>query len=223
MNTNIDDNELELARAAENAANAAVKDDAEDLDAYIDTSDFQPAVDGEPDVTVTIDADAANYNRYAYRMDDATTGLTHSACGRLSGSEPTGLWLFAIWSSLKSIKLNRIREALCARYGYSNRRSAIASGRRLILHIRTTDAALAELGKIVSADPEGVLPFISLKADRAAWTSVAKQFEKFDVRWSLISPTDPSLIGLQGWAERKLHDAVHDGPIFSRRIPMAVN
>jgi len=171
--------------------------------------------EGQPDISIAIDADESK-SRYLYQMVDTGTSLSHTACGKLLGADTNGLRLYAVKASLESILRGRILERLCLRYGYHSKASALASRKQLIVTIASTDPELLAVGKVITQAIEAdALPFLSPSPARATWEAVTPQLSRFEIRWELIPADADTLVSLRQWAEAVLVGCPHSGPVYS--------
>lgn len=198
------------------AVNLAAREPLESDDTpLVHGCDTITLADGEPDLSITIDADESE-SRYLYSMHDSASTMTHNAAGPLIGAEAKGLLLYALTASLQSILHGRILERLCLRYGYRTKASALASRMQLIITIGTTDAELLAVGKVITQAIElNVLSFLAPSLTVTSWDAVTPELSRFEVRWELI-PTDATgLTSLRTWAEAVLVGCPHSGPVYS--------
>ena len=174
---------------------------------------------GQPDITIHLDVDEST-GKYRYQMSGSAAQMSLRNSGKLPGTSNAGLLLRTLRAALKSILQKNINGCVCDRYNFPTRTAAIASRKRPIVLILTTDKSLIELGrKITSGAAESdVLPFVPPAEERAAWKAVARQLHRFVIRWDSILNNQPALESLRLWADALEAGVTHNGPILSSSV-----
>ena len=194
-----------------------IKDDDKTLTIHHEYDSID-LVKGQPDLTIHIDVDEST-GTYRYEMSASAKQMSHRNRGEAPGTSNAGLLLHALRAALKSVLRKNINFCLCDRYNFPTRAAAIASHKRLIVLILTTDKSLIELGRrITKAAESDVLPFVPLAEERAAWKALARQLHRFVIRWDLILNDQPALVSLRLRTGAFKAGVTHNGPVLTSPV-----
>jgi hypothetical protein len=208
MQTNEED---ERTRHAVNAAAHEILEEDEDepsCNAMLRPAAIAPRNPSGPDLSIFITADPEK-GRYAYRLEDMSTGLSHRCIRVLPETDETALALLAVTNSLKSILKRHANALLKERCGFASRADAVASGWRLRVELVVTDPDLASLGQVMVENEDTFDSLPLTENDRSLWAAVLPQTRRFDVSWRHIATGDPIITGLKQWAATVLSRPAH--------------
>lgn len=175
---------------------------------------------GEPDFVIHLHAENG---RYFLHCCDAGARLKWRVTSRTPlVPEHAGL-LYGAQQALASIDEATIGSRLCQRYGFSTRRAARQSLRKLRVAIHVTDGDLAELGQSLSdaEDPRTLLDFMD-EPDARRYGRLVQQIRRFDTIWHAITPEHGLVDEVRRWATPLLLQVEHDGEVRSRSLKIAV-